>query len=82
VTEQLTPADLEVLEFARAPWKSIGRRTDAIYARFGETETRFFQRLHVLLNNPAAIAYDPDGVRRLLDRRDLLRARRTMGAHQ
>lgn len=77
MTEQLTHADLEVLEFARATWKSGGHRASAIYDRFGITETRYFQRLNHLLDRPEAEAYDPTTVRRLNDRRAVLKARRT-----
>jgi hypothetical protein len=73
----LTYADLEVLEFARARWKYAGAKVTAIGDRFGENETRYLQRLNALLERPEADAYDPETVRRLRDRRDVLRAHRT-----
>lgn len=65
----LTPADLEVLEFARASWRYVGARDNAILERFGHLATRYFQRLDALLDHPQAAAYNPTHVRQLLQLR-------------
>lgn len=65
MSEQLTPAELEVLEFARATWKYQGARAGVIRERFGTSVTRYVQRLHAVLAKPAAVAYDAQLVARL-----------------
>lgn len=75
----LTPADLEVLEFARIPWTYEGARCHAILDRFGCSAAIYSQRLNALLDHPAAFAYDPPTVRRLRRLRDARRTYRTRG---
>ncbi len=65
VQDPLTPADYEVLEFARATWKHRGRREAVILERFGYTLTRYIQRLHHILDHPDAAAYDAQLVNQL-----------------
>lgn len=62
----LSDRDKLTLDFAERRWKYAGARETAIRDEFGETETRFFQRLHVLLRNPEAHQYAPVTVSRLL----------------
>jgi hypothetical protein len=62
---QLTHADLELLAFERTPWRSQGRKTAAIRARFGLSATRYSHRLTWILTTPDAETYDPELVRRL-----------------
>ena len=76
----LTPGDLEVLEFARIPWRYEGARASAILERFGCSTARYSQRLHALLARPEAEAYDPATVRRLLAQAERRRAFRTGGS--
>jgi hypothetical protein len=75
----LTFADLEVLEFARLGFPTIGHKEHAILERFGHSSTRFYQRLNVILEEPAADLYDPELVRRLKRIRDTRKASRTPG---
>jgi hypothetical protein len=70
------PADLEVLEFERETFKHPGARIGAIRERFGLTETRYSQRLNRILDDPAAVAYDPVHVNRLLRLREARRTNR------
>jgi hypothetical protein len=66
-TEQLTPADMELLAFERIqfPHRAMGRKDAAILERFNDLPTRYYQRLHAVLAKPAALAYDPELVNRL-----------------
>lgn len=75
----LTPADCELLEFARLRWspQSIGRKDTAILERFGDMPARHAQRLDALLDHPAALAYDAQTVNRLRSLRDARRAGRS-----
>jgi len=61
----LTPADLEVLEFARLDWRYLGAQDAAVQDRFDHSLTRFNQRLRSVLDKHAAAAYDPQLVHRL-----------------
>lgn len=76
----LTPADLEVLEFERAWWKYQGAREGAIRERFGTSLTRHTQRALALLDHPQAEEYDPPLVRRLRQQRNSHTARRRQEA--
>lgn len=80
MTEQLSPADLEVLEFERATWKYLGRKETIIRERFGHSLTRHFQRVEHLIATPAAHAYDPELVTRLNRLRTNRRAQRSARA--
>ncbi len=74
MTAPLTPADLEVLEFERATWRSPARRAAVIRHRVGISPTRYAQRLLIVVEHPDAAAYNPqlvDAVRgRLARHRD------------
>lgn len=49
----------------------------AIRELFGESATRYYQRLNTLIDNPAAMAHDPLTVRRLQRLRDTRRRKRS-----
>lgn len=70
--------DLEqaVLDFERLRWKFPGARESAIRQRFGWSPTRHGQVLNRLVDDPAALAYDPQLVNRLRRLRDARRAAR------
>lgn len=68
-TQQLAPGDAEVLAFERERFSKPGRKPDAILRRFGTSETRYYQRLAAIAQNPAALAYDPETVNRILRQR-------------
>jgi hypothetical protein len=61
----LTPQDVEILEFERSWWKHAGVKEQAIKERFEMSATRYYQLLNELLENPAAMAHDPILVKRL-----------------
>lgn len=65
--QPLTPAEMEILEFERQPWPrtGTGRKDSAILDRFGDSPTRYYQRLHAICAKPAALAYDAETVNRL-----------------
>lgn len=58
------------LDLERRRWKRPGHKAQAIRELFGETETRYHQRLNALLDDPAALAYAPTVVNRLRRLRD------------
>ena len=55
----------EILDFERLWWRRPGAKEQAIRDRFNLTPTRYYQLLNTLLDEPAALAYDPATVRRL-----------------
>ena len=73
--EQLTDQQQEILAFERQWWKYSGAKETAVKVRFDMSLTRYYQVLNVLMDQPAAMAYDPMLVRRLRRLRDA-RARR------
>jgi hypothetical protein len=75
----LTPGDLELLEFERIPWASLGRREHAIRLRFGLSLTRYTQRILAIIEHPQAQAYDPRLVATVRAQRDRRRTARVHG---
>lgn len=63
--QELSRRDIEVLDFERSWWKHAGVKEEAIRDRFDMSATRYYQLLNELLENPAAMAYDPILVKRL-----------------
>lgn len=61
----LNDLDRATLDFERRWWKHPGAKAGAIRDQFGETSTRYHQRLNALLDRPEALAHDPLLVRRL-----------------
>lgn len=53
-----------------------GARETAIRERFDMSPTRYYQVLNALIGQPAALAYDPMGVKRLQRLRDRRATRR------
>ncbi len=66
----LTETDRRILDFERDRSGDPAARQEAVRAEFGISATRYFQRLNLLLDEPAALAYDPLVVRRLRRERD------------
>jgi hypothetical protein len=54
-----------ILDFERQWWKHAGAKEQAIRDIFQISPTRYYQLLNALLDDPAALAYDPVTVRRL-----------------
>ena len=63
--EELTQRDTDILDFERCWWKHAGVKEQAIRERFDMSATRYYQLLNDLLENPAAMNYDPILVKRL-----------------
>jgi hypothetical protein len=61
----LTERERQVLAFERQWWRYAGAKEQAIRDMFGVSSTRYYQLLNALLDNPAALAYDPVLVQRL-----------------
>lgn len=64
------------LEFEGLRYKYAGAKEQAIRHLFGESATRYYQRLGALLDDPLALAHDPQLVNRLRRLRDARRAQR------
>jgi Protein of unknown function (DUF3263) len=69
----------DLLDFERESWKLPAPKERAIRERFGFSPARYHQLLNRALESPAALAYDPMLVRRLLRIRDERRRRRVAG---
>jgi hypothetical protein len=74
--EGLAPRDRELLDFERGSWQRRGPKERAIRERFGFSAARYQQLLNRLIDQPAALAYDPMLVRRLRRLREQRRRRR------
>jgi Protein of unknown function (DUF3263) len=61
----LNDKDLETLSIERQRWKYAGAKDQTIRETFGESSTRYYQRLNTLIDRPEALAHDPGLVRRL-----------------
>ena len=65
-----------VLAFERQWWRHAGAKEEAIRRQFGIGPTAYYQLLSRLLDDPAALAYDPMLVKRLQRQRASRRRRR------
>ena len=54
-----------VLAFERHWWRHAGAKEEAIRRQFGVGPTAYYQLLSRLIDDPAALAYDPMLVKRL-----------------
>jgi hypothetical protein len=70
----LTEAERSLLDFEREWWKLPTTKLSEIRARFGFSSSSYYRALHLLVDRPAALAYDPLTVRRV--RRRLVQSRR------
>ncbi len=75
----LTKRERAILDFERTWWQGTGSKEAAIRGHFGLSTTRYYQLLNELLEETAAMEYDPLVVRRLLRLRD--RRRRSKFGH-
>lgn len=55
----------QILDFERGWWRFAGAKEQAIRERFDLSTTRYYELLNGLLDDEAALAYDPMLVRRL-----------------
>jgi hypothetical protein len=72
--------DRSVLAFERQWWRHAGAKEEAIRREFGVGPTAYYQLLSRLLDDPAALAYDPMLVKRLQRQRASRRRRRSRPA--
>lgn len=72
----LTEIERATLQVEAQRWKYAGAKEQHIRAVFGESPTRYYQRLNVLMDTVAAEAAYPSLVRRLRRLRDQRRAAR------
>ncbi len=70
----LSKRDRAVLAIEREWFKHPGAKVTTIRLRTGLTETRYYQILNALLDDPRAMAHDPMPVRRLVRLRERRRA--------
>ncbi len=61
----LSERDRHILEFERQWWKYAGAKEQAIRELFDMSGTRYYQILNGLIDDPAALAFDPMLVKRL-----------------
>ncbi|UFU05483.1 DUF3263 domain-containing protein [Ruania halotolerans] len=64
-TAELGQRDRSILDLEQGFWKYVGAKETAIRERLDMSATRYYQRLNVLLDTPAAAAYAPITVNRL-----------------
>lgn len=73
--------DLAILRFAGEWWADAAAKEQAMRERFGLEPVRFYQRVAVLVFEPAAVAAEPlicGRLRRIQERRARLRTRSTV----
>ena len=63
--DELSERDRDLLRFERQWWKFAGAKEQAVRDQFGMSATRYYQVLNSLIDEPAALAYDPLLVKRL-----------------
>src|SRR4028119_401216 len=63
--EELSERDRDLLRFERQWWKFAGAEERAVRDQFGMSATRYYQVRNALIDQPAALAYDPLLVKRL-----------------
>ncbi len=65
VAATLSERDQEILGFERQWWKYAGAKEQAIRELFDMSATRYYQVLNALIDDQAALAFDPMLVKRL-----------------
>ena len=61
----LSERDQQILGFERQWWKYAGAKEQAIRELFDMSATRYYQVLNALIDDPAALVFDPMLVKRL-----------------
>jgi len=62
---ELSQRSRDIIDFERT-WRAVpGTKAQAIRDRFGMSDSRYYQLLNALLDDPAAMAYDAVTVGRL-----------------
>jgi hypothetical protein len=75
----LTDAERLLLDFEREWWQLPASKMSEIRTRFGFSASSYYRSLHLLIDRPAAEAYDPLTVRRIRHRREQVRRERIEG---
>lgn len=73
----LSDRDREILEFERLHWRYPAAKETAVMERFDMSITRYLQIRDGLIDDPAAMAYDAQLVKRLRRLRESRRAVRS-----
>ncbi|MBX3088669.1 MAG: DUF3263 domain-containing protein [Cryobacterium sp.] len=61
----LTELEVRILDFERDYGSDRAAKDNAVLTQFGMTPARYYQVLNLVIDSPAALAYDPLLVRRL-----------------
>ncbi|MCL1837716.1 MAG: DUF3263 domain-containing protein [Propionibacteriaceae bacterium] len=61
----LSDTERKVLDFEKSWWSLPGSKEAEIRENFNISATRYYQLLNALIDNPAALAYDPLMIKRL-----------------
>lgn len=80
--DALNERDLAILTFEAQWFKHAGAKEQAIRSELGLSAARYYQVLGALIDQPAALVYDPMLVKRLQRMRDaraVARERRSLG---
>src|SRR2546423_2264729 len=73
---ELSQRSRDIIDFERT-WRALpGTKAQAIRERFGLSDSRYYQLLNDILDEPGVAAYDPLVVKRLRRRRDRRRRAR------
>lgn len=76
----LSEQQQQVLQFERQWWRYAGAKEQAIRDQFGLNATRYYQILNGLLDDPAAMEFDPLLIKRLRRLRESRQRARTSRA--
>jgi hypothetical protein len=82
-TDGLDERAKRILDFEREWWKYAGAKEQAVRERFDVSPTRYYQLLNRVIDDEAAVAYDPmlvKRLRRLRAARQRQRAAKRLGA--
>jgi hypothetical protein len=76
---ELSDHERAVIDFEREWWQLSSTKNVEIKARFAISTSSYYRALHVLVDRPDALAYDPLTVRRLRKRREQARREKIEG---
>ena|ERR1700712_2875741 len=77
LANELAERDVRILEFERAWWQHAGLKEQSIREEFGLFGARYYQILNRVIDEPAALAFDPMLIKRLRRLRDTRLAARS-----
>ncbi len=82
-TSGLDERSCRILDFEREWWRHAGNKEQAVRDQFEVSPTRYYQLLNRIIDDEAAVAYDPmlvKRLRRMRSARQRQRAARRLGA--